>query len=189
MATTTGTQVMRYLAAAVILVGLLGLLNLVLMIAVVGRLRELNERVSRLPEPDTTGIIPAGQSPGPFEAVTTDGGQISHERLSDPTLVAFFSPGCSECVHQVPEFTRRVAEWYDGREHVIAVVVADPGQDTAEMVARLEPVAQVVVERPQAVMTTAFQVNVLPVICLLDASGTVRSTGDNLDRLLTGIEA
>jgi thiol-disulfide isomerase/thioredoxin len=174
------------LTAAVVVVGALCVFDLVLTLGVVRRLREHNDMLSRLagggPSGDAT--VPVGQPVGPFSAVATSGRRVGRDGPGRIRLAGFFSPGCTPCAEQLPEFLR-YAERFRGP--VLAVVAADPAADgdgqAARYVAELEPVAQVVVEPEGGPVCRAFGVSAFPVLCLLGDDGRVRASGYSMAAL------
>ncbi|WP_433119235.1 hypothetical protein [Micromonospora sp. CA-246542] len=178
---------MTYLTVAVVLVALLGLVNFLLAVAIMARLREHSQRLSdadAAPQPSMLGI---GQTIAEFEAPTTSGRMLTRRDLTAGSLVAFFSPGCSSCLEQLSDFTTRTMGWADGK--VIAVVVADPSQSTQSLVRDLEKTAEVVVERHDGTLGTAFQLKGVPAMCLVGTDGRATAVGASLDELLGTGEA
>lgn len=163
---------------AALLACALCLLDLLLTVGVIRRLKEHTEIIGNLSGagmPDRTVLAP-GERSGPFAATTEDGDAVSTEALSDPTLVAVFSPGCSACAEQLPRFIDRAAAFPGGREGVLAVLAGDPGE-VAEEARRLAPVARVVVEGAGGPVADALEVRAFPAFLRLDATGRVLSSG------------
>ncbi|GIH74074.1 hypothetical protein [Planobispora longispora] len=176
---------MPYLVAAVVFVGALGLLNLLLGVAVMARLREHAQQIAKLGDPARRpGTVSAGDSVEAFSAVTTSGEPVARERLADGTLVAFFSPGCPSCVEQAAELVRHAPDWPGGRDAVLSVVIADPGQDVSALVGELEPVSKVVVERNGGPLMAAFRVDSIPAMCVVDGFGVVLASGGRMEQVL-----
>ncbi|MFF4623410.1 TlpA family protein disulfide reductase [Nonomuraea jabiensis] len=163
---------MQYLVAAVVLVGLLGLVNLLLTVGVIRRLRSQ----SLPPSMPVEGLAPGARVPQ-FAATSTSGEPISDELLSGPAMVGFFSRGCRPCKDLLPLFVERARGTSDA---VLAVVVADPGEDSAADIERLAEVARVVTEAPQGPLQTAFKVNGYPTVITIDAGDTVVSSGHTM---------
>jgi hypothetical protein len=175
-----------FLVAAVVVVTLLTLLNLILTFGVIRRLREHTTLLSRPPyllAGDAEPMLPVGATVPQFVATATDGMPVSRGRRSGDTLVGFFSPGCRACDELLADFVGYATSMPGGSANVIAVVEALPGEE-AEVVARLTPVARVVVERPgTAGLVTAFGVAHFPAVCVLDADGRVSASGRTLAAL------
>ncbi|MDP4505391.1 TlpA family protein disulfide reductase [Nonomuraea turcica] len=163
---------MQYLVAAVVLVGLLCMVNLLLTVGVIRRLR----RESLPPSMMAEDLSPGARVPQ-FAAMTTSGEPISHELLNGPALVGFFSRGCQPCKELLPLFVERARGTSDA---VLAVVVADPGHDSAADIERLSEVARVVTEVPGGPLQTAFKVNAYPTVITIDAADTVVSSGHTM---------
>jgi len=166
------------LTVAVPLVGALCVLNLVLTVGVIRRLREHTELIQGLPrmQPPEQIMLPAGETVGPFTAVTEDGAEVSRDGLADETLVAVFSPTCSACAEQLPLFLDRARSFPGGRANVLAVVVGDR-EEAAAQAARLAPVARVAVEEHGGPVARAFDVRGFPAFARLDADGRVLASG------------
>ncbi|MGY3515353.1 TlpA family protein disulfide reductase [Micromonospora sp. PTRAS2] len=178
---------MAYLSAAVIVVGVIGLLNLILTFGLVKRLREHSERLAGLEAGHGDQImLQAGDTVGPFQAVTEDGVALTRDGLAGRTLVSFFSPGCAPCKERMPQFIQYAAEHPGGRDRVLAVVVSDPDA-AGGSVAALTPVARVVVESDRGPVCTAFGVQGFPAIGLIDESGVVIASGSRLDEISTPV--
>jgi peroxiredoxin len=167
-----------YLTAAVILVGVVALTALLLVIALARRLRDVPAGSLQPGQvPESPGLSP-GSRPAYFRADTTSGGTVSLEDLSgDRVLLGFFFAGCTPCNRQLPAFVDLARTMPGGSRQVIAVVAGHPGR-VAEYAARLEDVATVVPDRPQAdegTISHAFRVSSWPSYYLLDPAGTVES--------------
>ena len=154
------------------------LLDLLLTVGVIRRLKEHTGIIENLPGsgvPDRTVLAP-GSLCGPFAATTEDGESVGTATLSDPTLIAVFSPGCSACAEQLPHFIDRVASFPGGRENVLAVLAGEPGE-VEEEARQLAPVARVVVEGVGGPVAEALEVRAFPAFLRLDATGRVLSSG------------
>jgi len=172
---------MPYLASAVVVVGALGLVNLLLTLAVIRRLRQHTELLSNRPAGPEGGVLAAGERPGDFDAVDTDGLPVT-AGPDGPRLVGFFSPECEPCKAKLPDFAEQVAGYPGGPARVLAVVAGD-GPGITDFAGALAPVARVVVEPSDGPLTTAFQVSAFPAWCVLDELGVVQHSGVGLDRL------
>lgn len=163
---------------AAVLAGALCLLDLVLTVGVIRRLKEHTELIGNLSGsgiPDRT-VLPPGERAAPFTATTEDGAAVDAGSLSDPTLVAVFSPGCSACAEQLPRFIDRAAAFPGGRDGVLAVLAGSPAE-VEEEARRLAPVARVVIEGPGGAVAEALEVRAFPAFLRLDATGRVLSSG------------
>lgn len=170
---------MPLLIGGVVLAVALTLLNLVLTVGVIRRLREhtalLSERAGA-----ADVMLDVGEKPGDFSATTTDGERVSRETLIGEQLVGFLSPGCGPCKEILPRFVERAA--VAGRANALAVV-APGAEDADDLVAQLEPVARVVVERDDDPVSRAFKVRGFPALCLLNADTVVTSSGTEVLRV------
>ncbi|WP_068756454.1 TlpA family protein disulfide reductase [Thermobifida cellulosilytica] len=166
------------LTVAVILVGALCVLNLTLTVGVIRRLREHTELIQnavRIGPPEQI-MLPAGETVGPFSAVTEEGVEVSRDTLADETLVGVFSPTCSACAEQLPLFVDRARSFPGGRDNVLAVVVGSR-EEAAEQLARLAPVARVAVEDHGGPVAQALGVKGFPAFARLAADGKVLASG------------
>jgi thiol-disulfide isomerase/thioredoxin len=174
---------MPFLTAAVVLVGILCVIDLLLSFGIIRRLREQNEtlRVMREQaagvEPDIA--LPAGAAVGAFAATAVSGVRLSSEDIDGRLLVGFFSPGCEPCKERMPQFIE-YATRFDGR--VLAVAAAGFGE-TADIVARLGEVAEVMVEEEHGPVHQAFGAKGYPALCLVDGDGTVVASGWEMSAL------
>lgn len=169
---------MPYLTAAVVLVGVMALTALLLVIALARRLRDVPAGSAQPGQmSETPGLLP-GSRPEYFRAETTSGETVSLDDLSgDRVLLGFFFAGCTPCNRQLPAFVDLARTMPGGPRQVIAVVAGHPAK-LAEYAARLEDVATVVADRPQAdegTIAHAFRVTSWPSYYLLDAAGAVES--------------
>ena len=170
---------MPLLIGGVVLAVALTLLNLVLMIGVIRRLREHTGLLSA--RGDTADILlGVGETPDDFTAATTDGGHVSRETLIGEQLVGFLSPGCGPCTEILPRFVERAA--VAGRANALAVFALG-SEDADGLVAQLEPVARVVVERDDDSVSRAFKVRGFPALCLLNADKVVTASGTDVLRV------
>jgi thiol-disulfide isomerase/thioredoxin len=174
-----------FIAGGVVVAIALTVLNLVLTIGVIRRLREHNELLSARPATGSAEVmLGLGETPDDFNVLTTDGERVSRETLVGEQLVGFFSPGCGPCEELVPRFAERAAAV--GRAHALAVVAAGP-EEAGGFLARLEPVARVVLDRdtdPESV-SRSFKVQGFPAICLLDEDRVVTASGPDILRAAT----
>ncbi|WP_143590742.1 TlpA family protein disulfide reductase [Thermoactinospora rubra] len=167
---------MAYLVAAVALIGLLAALNLLFTVGVIRRLREHTAELAALrgrgaaqggpaPLPEEVAL-PAGSPIGGFTAVTVDGAPVALEVFGERPLVAFLSPHCLPCKEQLPAFIEYAAARPGGPDAVLAVVVGTQ-EEAAQTVARLRPVAAVVVEPDGGPLQQAFAVTGFPAFVLV----------------------
>ncbi|HEX6353270.1 TlpA disulfide reductase family protein [Actinophytocola sp.] len=175
---------MPFLTAGVVLVGLLCVLDLLLSFGIIRRLREQNETLRTMREQQAAAgpdiALPAGATVGEFAATAVSGAPLSDANTDGSRLlVGFFSPGCEPCKERMPQFIE-YATRFDGR--VIAVAAAGFGE-TADMVARLGEVAEVVVEADGGPVHKAFGASGYPALCLVDAEGTVLASGWEMSAL------
>jgi peroxiredoxin len=170
---------MPYLTAAVVLVGALCLVDLILSLGVVRRLRAHSSLIEHIltRDMDRTPIRRAGERVDAFSAVTSGGGLVTRETLTESAgsvLVGFFSPDCDTCRERLPEFVRKAGRW----EETIAVVVGEKAEamELADSFG-LREAARVVLESPKdAAMADAFGVRAFPSVCVVDGTGLVLSS-------------
>ncbi len=158
---------MYVLTAAVVLFAALCLLNLLLTVGVVKRLREHTEILA--PIRQQAGIR-TGDEVGEFRALSVDGEPLDRDSLADDSVVAFFAPDCPPCKELLPEFVRLAEGDEHGRERRVAVVIGS-GPACDDLVARLRPVARVVVEEPLGPVGTAFRTSGTPTVLRVGTSG------------------
>jgi len=169
---------MAIVVAALVLVGLLGIVNLIFSFGVIRRLREHTATLDRLSHGSAGGteqpvMNAAGTTVGEFAASTVDGEPVSRDRLSDPTMVGFFSPSCAPCRERMPQF-----------DQVLAVVVAqEDDTNAAGVVAELNGVARVVREPDSGPISTAFGVHGFPALGLVGPQGELLASGFELSAL------
>ena len=166
---------MPILIAAVVVVGCLCLLDLLLTFGVIRRLREHTSMLTAA----GGGLEPyvglqAGESPGPFSAVTISGEEVAG--AAGLRMVAFFSSWCSACPEQVPPFVEYVSRHRIARDSVLAVVAGDDGAPPPYL-DRLAEVARACVVQQDGDIAKAFRVTGFPAFCLLDADGAVAASG------------
>ncbi|WP_214324389.1 hypothetical protein [Nonomuraea sediminis] len=181
---------MAYLIAIVVLVGVLCLLDLVLTLGVVRRLKEHTKLVDALYEIVGTMGAPAGPAVGEvvgeFDAATVDGTRVTRDQLPDQAVVAFLSPDCRGCREQLPAFTAWAADQDRPR---VFVVVDSQSADTAELVATLAPVAQVIAGEAGEPVGKAFGVQTFPTFFQVAAGGKLLAMAPEISRLAAGAPA
>lgn len=164
-----------FLGAVTLLCVSLTLVNLVLTLGVIRRLREHSEKFTALAKsaPRPEPMIGPGKRPAPFSATAVDGTLVSHRDLTEGSLVAFFSPTCDSCAEWLPRFVEAAAALPRGQRQALAVVIASEHLSNSEMVAKLRPVATVVVEGEKGPIAEAFEVTGYPAMGRLDENGAV----------------
>ncbi len=171
--------------AVAVLAGLLSTLNLALTVGVVRRLREQAAQPASPPKPIAVKVMAQpGDRPQPFTAVTTDGESIDQSLLTEGrTLVGFMANGCSSCEERRPEFIQFARRFAGGRDRVLVTVVTNT-EDVSAEVAMLAPVARVVLQdRPGTEVAAAFGVTGYPAFAVLEADGTVLTSGTSVQDL------
>lgn len=175
------------LVVSVLVLCFLCLFDLLLTLGVLRRLREHEARLEKSagynPVENLASSLVQGSRPDPFTATTTEGGVLALDDLLDGTVVAFMSPHCKPCVANLPTFIENVGALPDGRRRVVAVLMGEE-IEAKPMAARLEPVAQVVVEHMNGPLAAAFKVTAMPVIFVLKGDGTVAATSYEINQLL-----
>jgi thiol-disulfide isomerase/thioredoxin len=160
------------LIGAVILVGTIGLLDLVLTVGVIRRLREHTALLSG-PRGGLTPFTELGQEIGEFSTSTVNGQPLDRDELSSETLVGFFTPQCTPCKERIGGFVEYARSVPGGPARVLAAVIGD-GDEAADMVSLLRPVANVVLERRGGPLAEAFQVRAYPTVVKVAAGGDGR---------------
>ncbi|WP_328989056.1 hypothetical protein OG394_22785 [Kribbella sp. NBC_01245] len=173
--------------ALAILAGLLTVLNLALTVGVIRRLREhteLFEARGNVKPPVVPVMALAGERSKPFTSVTTDGVQVTEADLTGGlTLVAAMAYGCSSCEERRPDFVAMARRFPGGRDRVLAVFVGGEDDLSAER-AMLEPVSRLVFqENTHEGITEALNVSGYPAFAILDADGTVLTSGTKVQDL------
>lgn len=175
--------------ALAILAGLMTVLNLALTVGVIRRLREHTELLSagttgNAKPPIVAVMALAGERSKPFTAVTTDGLRVTEADLTGGlTLVAAMAYGCSSCEERRPDFVAMARRFPGGRDRVLAVFVGGEDDLSAER-AMLEPVARLVFqENTHEGITEALNVSGYPAFAILDADGTVLTSGTKVQDL------
>lgn len=155
---------MPYIIAAVSLLATLCVLNLLLTIGVIRRLREIT---TAAPPPDLT--LGVGATIGDFRTTTTNGERITEESWGTRFVVAFLSPDCTPCRERLPDF---LAHASTSPLPSLAVVLGE-AREAAEMVAALERVCPVVVERYDGPISSAFRVRGTPAFVVVEGKKVV----------------
>jgi hypothetical protein len=174
-----------YVVTFLALLGVLCVFNLVLTVGLVRRVRRDAE-----PSPGGQGgpvvMRGPGERIGAFRATTLDNEEVSDGMLAGgSTLVGTFGQGCPECHERLPLFVDYARSFPGGRERVLAVVVGNR-DEVADELARLRPVARVVLEGRSGVVASALGVRGYPAFAIVDATSTVRASGIRLEHV-TGV--
>ncbi|MFC3452128.1 TlpA family protein disulfide reductase [Amycolatopsis speibonae] len=168
---------MPILTAAVVLVGLLCVLDLLLSFGIIRRLREQNETLKNVQQKsgvDQQIALPAGATIGAFSTTTVGGAELSIADIDGSrALVGFFSPNCEPCKERMPEFIEYAAR-FEGK--VFAIAAGDEAE-TADMVARLGEVGEVIREFDGGDVHQAFGATGYPALCLVEGDRTVLASG------------
>ncbi len=171
---------MAFLVASVVLVGALGVVNLLFSFGVIRRLREHTEILNQLGGQPHSVILEPGQTVADFAATTVDGRPVSVNAVDGPTLVGFFTPGCTSCQTKLPSFVEYAWEHPGGRERVLAVIVGENDEDTAPYVTDLNGTAHVVRDVDGGPVHKAFGVQGFPAFALIDLDGVVLASGSDV---------
>jgi hypothetical protein len=158
----------------VVLIGAVCAFNTALLIAVVRRLRYQSELLSEVERQGVPAYaLRQGDTVGDFLAYDTRGRSLTAD-VPQATLVGFFSPVCASCRRERAQFRAAAVRWPGGPARVIAVVTG-PGS-SARFLARLEPVARIVVDADET-MRHAFDIKGFPAMFVLTESGCLSWTG------------
>ncbi len=171
---------MAFLVASVVLVGALGVVNLLFSFGVIRRLREHTEILNQFGGQPHSVILEPGQTVADFAATTVDGGPVSVNTVDGPTLVGFFTPGCTPCQTKLPSFIEHARQHPGGRERVLAVIVGENDEDTAPYVTDLNGTAHVVRDVDGGLVHKAFGVQGFPAFALIDLGGVVLASGSDV---------
>lgn len=163
---------MPVLTAAVVAVAVLCLVDLLLTFGVIRRLREHTTLLSSRGGETTVMSLIAGETPGPFAAVTTDGKQTTGP--AGFRVAAFFSSSCSICPRRVPAFVDYLRANHVAHDAVLAVILAG-ADESVPYLDRLAEVARVCVQSADGELASAFKVVGYPAFCLLDVDGAVQA--------------
>ena len=178
---------MAYLVVGVVLLCVLCLFDLLLTLGVIRRLREHENRLEGSPAAgpldNVASSLAPGARPGPFAATATNGDLVTSDAPADGTVVAFMSPHCKPCVSNLPSFIEAAATLRADGRRVVAVLMGED-VEARPLAARLEPVAQVVVEPFDGPLATAFKVTALPATFVLKGDGTVAATSYEIGQLV-----
>lgn len=166
---------MGFLVVGLVMVAALGLVNLAITLRMARQLRAYAGFFDGL-EPDEVGgsTRPPGSGVGPFRALAVDGTPVDAAWFDEPTLVGFFSPGCSLCSALIPDFVREAA----GRR-ALAVIEEGP-EPLDEYVSALRDAATVIAGEPARPAVVAFGVRGYPAVCTVDGHGVITATGVHL---------
>ncbi len=142
---------MIVLVAAVVLLTVVTAVHLLLTFALIRRVRELQENGAKAPAKDD-GIPEVGMRIGDFSAELLDGRTFATADLADgDTLVGFFAAGCAPCKPVVADLVANPPA-----ERFVAFVDAGDGEESAALIAELEPVAEVAAMRWDSPVAGAF---------------------------------
>ncbi|GAB2945480.1 hypothetical protein GCM10027280_37960 [Micromonospora polyrhachis] len=181
---------MSYVVAALAVLATFSVFQVVLVAGLLRRVNELSGRLTQLSQDGPVSLdrmVPAGSAPAQFTTSTVDQELVTSQTLTVPTLLGFFTPGCKPCTAQLPHFVERAGATPGGRAHVLAVITDAPG--TREYVARLSPVAQVVIEEPNGPVATAFGLKGTPAFALLGERSTVTASAITVAGLPSAVPA
>lgn len=175
--------------AAVAVVSVLCLVNLALLLVVVRKVRFLAERVGKMPGMAPAALLPVGSRAPEFTAVTTVGESRSLGDLAGSrSVVAFFSPDCSPCHAQLPEFLEFARALPGGPSQALAIVVGG-AQAAAEFAAGLDGAGAVVLAPRQGPLTDAFSVRGFPAFYLIGPDGRIEARGMAVQALASAVPA
>ncbi|PBC86933.1 AhpC/TSA family protein [Streptomyces sp. KS_16] len=160
---------MPFLIPALVLVGALCVLDLILTLGVVKRLRDHTALLANTSAVDTY-TINVGEHVGEFTSSSVDGEEVTHQLPEEDTLVAFFSPTCGPCKDKLPKFVEHVERRGIARERVLVAIVGD-AEESRGFIEQLSPVARVVSERSDGLLTAAFKVKAFPTVLTVSPDG------------------
>lgn len=181
---------MTVLTAAVVLIGALCVFGLLMIFGLVRRLKEHTAILEDLlrargkgggaPAGTVLGAAPApGTAIGPFATTAVDGTVMSTDSMPDRYVAVFLAADCESCRKAVPT----VINWAARQDRTATLVVID-GQivDSADLVAKLSPVAMVVVEVDGTAVADAFGLSAFPAFCVV-ADGKVTLASMDVQQL------
>lgn len=165
-----------FLIALCALLAVLTLANLALAVGLVKRVRELDQTVANLAADPLQPLLPPGVRIDEFTADTVDGRKLTHESLTDGTIVGFFNPTCESCHGHIPDFTATARTL--GRDRALAVVRDhDDPQALEEMVKLLNGDAHVVVQSRREAVWRAFGTQATPAFCRMGPGQVIAAHG------------
>lgn len=138
---------------------ILGIFNLLMLFAVLNRLKESG---SQLP-----GIGSSHSNELPVGAPVP----VPSDDEQQPTLVAFFAPGCPACDKLLPAFAEVATAHPDGPDRVAVVITA--GMDASRYTAKLGQAVRTITGGLAKDYIAAYQVIGFPVVCRLSPSGVL----------------
>ncbi|HYN92772.1 MAG TPA: hypothetical protein VES42_02855 [Pilimelia sp.] len=171
--------------SAVVLTLVVAVAALALSLLLSRRYRELHRAVQAVqarPGDAAVGMgMPAAGSPvGDFHATTTDGDRVGTADLGGAdVVVAALMVGCEPCTAAVPDLVAGLGGADPAAARPLVLVVGD-GEEATAYVARLAPVARVVVEDHGGTVARALGVSTFPAVLRVEG-GVIRRVGNSLD--------
>ena len=171
---------MSLLAVVVAVLSVLVVVNLLLSFALIGRLRVLQETVSRGGVMKDPNLPQPGDPIRPFQALTEDGVQLSDEVLrSGVSLVGFFTTGCKPCAVVRQQLLERPPTL-----PFMAFVEGNPQDpDTRDLAEALKRVARVAFTTADGPAHKAFEPPGYPTLIRVE-DGKVAAAGNRLSDVL-----
>jgi hypothetical protein len=166
---------MGVLIGGLVMIGALSLFNLALGLRMARQMRSYAQIFGTLqPAEVDAGTRPIGSAVGRFATVAIDGTPVDDAWFIAPTLVGFFSPGCSACGELIPGFVAAAAT-----HRALAVVESGP-ESMDDYVSSLSGSAVVVSGEQAQPVVAAFGVHGFPAACIVDGHGVITATGVHL---------
>jgi peroxiredoxin len=162
---------------------------LVFLWGVVRRLRQFDERLSRVDAPFAPTLAPGTPAPE-FELETVNGARLrSAELFSGTTILAFFSSTCAACVTHIPAIRDYVATRQPPDLTLVAAVAADSADDHDQsLIDELADVVHVVrVEPSAASLLQRYEVSTFPSYYVIADRGIVTAVHYSVEEL-PGVE-
>jgi peroxiredoxin len=152
---------------------------------VVRRLRQFDERLSRVDAPFAPTLTPGTPAPE-FELETVDGTRLrTAELFRGTTVLAFLSSTCTACATHIPAIRDYVAAHQPPDLTLVAAVAADSADDHGQsLIDGLADVVHVVrVEPSDDSLFQRYEVSTFPSYYVIDDRGTVAAVHYSVEEL------
>jgi peroxiredoxin len=170
--------------ASLIVLWILVLFNLMLTYALI-------RRVGADRKPTAAEGLSAGTTAPGFEAATPDGQTLSHPGLDDraPLVLAFFSPTCSACEHQIPAFVKFSDRAKASGVRTIAVLDGGLDESTALRAALPNGTTTLLAPRDSNPLLDDYRIEAFPSYTVIHADGTIEGTYGAVEQLGSRLKA
>ena len=156
---------------------------LVFLWGVVRRLRQFDERLSRVDAPFAPTLAPGTPAPE-FELETVDGAPLrSAELFSGTTVLGFLSSTCAACATHVPAIRDYVATQQPPGLTLVAAVAADSADDQSLIDGLADVVRVVRVGPSDDSLVQRYEVSTFPSYYVIDDRGIVAAVHYSVEEL------